>query len=96
MTKRDRLSQLLDERRRLDAEIVSLVLHNVQATAAATTVAGYETLRRQLDQLLAGSADEQASLLAHMAALRAEFEALRQDVRALAARRGAGLEEPEA
>ena len=70
----------------LDVEIATQQRHNVQQTTAATVVAGYETLRRQVDGLADGEAADVEQLTTLLAALRAQVEGLQDEVRGLVAR----------
>ena len=66
----------------LDTAIATKLRENVTATAAATTVAGYTTLRETLDHVVAAEQLDAEALHARYAALAARVTAIEQGVRA--------------
>lgn len=89
----DRLSVLIEQRRKIDIEITTVLLENVTSTAAATTIAGYETLKRQLERFMDAGGLGIESLQTLYVAQQTHLTTLQAELRALAAeRRAAGAE----
>lgn len=74
----------------VDDELGTLQRHNVQQTAAATTVAGYETLARQVQILADGESRDVEELATLLRAFQAQLNGLQEEVRALVREREAG------
>lgn len=70
----------------VDDELGTLQRHNVQQTAAATTVAGYDTLARQVQGLVDGEARDVEELATLLRALQEQLNGLQAEVREIVAR----------
>ena len=85
------ITRFVAELTALDAEIATQQRHNVQQTAAATTVAGYRTLQHQLELVADGAAGDAEAIHTLIRALQAQVNGLQGEVRGLVEReRGDG------
>lgn len=84
------IEQFATELIAVDDELGTLQRHNVQQTAAATTVSGYETLARQVQGLVDGESRDVEELATLLRALQAQLNGLQEEVRVLVREREAG------
>lgn len=71
----DELTQALNRLREAVEDVIRIVLHNTQSTAAATTVAGWEAAHKKIEALAVSDEGMQAQIAAILELLKT----LRQD-----------------